>query len=328
MWILRSRIWLQAQVSKRVCGRLSWCLQLQNSAQDQGYWNEASCFWKPWRARSKYTKTKEHLPKSQAHADGIWSTPGVVEMTTVKALANEALMIRGSKDNPKLSTPISLFRNVTRRKGNTGNRSPALAGGTAFLKFCQFWEPKCSNFIGLGFGSGGGGGGGGQSVDVSRCKSSCWWRIGQYNRQAKIHWDPKVIWLENTKTKHVVLFRNKSVNLLCCMLSYSLIGEPCALFIPIPDVMTSNPWCCSPGRINHVHGQSVAILSVATRSKAWLVSRVGSLLFACNPAKYTGPSSENTQTLSKYQGIPRLNRGQPQRQPLKRQVFKFQHRLS
>ena len=51
--------------------------------------------------------------------------------------------------------------------------APALAGGTAFLKFCQFWEPKCSNFIGLGFGSGGGGGGGGQSVDVSRCKSSC-----------------------------------------------------------------------------------------------------------------------------------------------------------
>lgn len=164
MWILRSRIWLQAQVSKRVCGRLSWCLQLQNSAQDQGYWNEASCFWKPWRARSKYTKTKEHLPKSQAHADGIWSTPGVVEMTTVKALANEALTIHGSKDNPKLSTPISLFRNVTRRKGNTGNRSPCLGRrycllevlpvlGTKVLKLHWFglwfrwrwwwWGPKC-----------------------------------------------------------------------------------------------------------------------------------------------------------------------------------------
>ena len=102
-------------------------------------------------------KQKEHLPKSHAHADEIWSAPRVMEMTTVKALANEALTIHGSKDNPKLSTPISLFRTVARRKGNIGNRSPALAGGTAFLKFCQFWEPKCSNFIGLGFGSGGGG---------------------------------------------------------------------------------------------------------------------------------------------------------------------------
>ena len=84
-----------------------------------------------------------------------------------------------------------------------------------------------------------------------------------------------------------MLFRSKCVNLLCCLLCYSLIGEPCAQFIPIPDVMTSNPWCCSPGRLNHVHGQSVAVLSMATRSKAWLVSRVGSLLFACNPAGYT-----------------------------------------
>lgn len=74
----------------------------------------------------------------------------------------------------KLSNPKSPQSNVE-------TMVPAFEGGTGFLKFWKFGEPKLkcsnrSNFIGLGlgFGSGGGGGGGGQSVDVSRWRSSCW----------------------------------------------------------------------------------------------------------------------------------------------------------
>ena len=49
-------------------------------------------------------------------------------------------------------------------------------------------------------------------------------------------------------------------------------------------MITIRPSSGSHGQVDREHEQFVAILSVATRSKAWLASHVLSLLRACNPA--------------------------------------------